>query len=568
MVVLVARRWTPLLVAGVLVCVLLGLLPTTASARLRGQPACALSSTPGGDWVMYGHDLANARVQPAESTLPPRRVATLRPAWRYDTGNAADVVTFVDLDTTPVIARGCVFLADAGGDVAALDAMSGHRIWLRHVHAPVTGVDTGTFVGTPFVDGDRLILIVNESGGPYVIALDTATGAIRWKSPPVDAYPGAYSHASPIVDDGVVFVGFSAPEGDPRGQGGFALVDAGDGRILAKTYTVPQADWARGAGGGIWSTPAIDPASGYAFFGSGNPFSKQTEHEHTNAILKADIDRSRPTFGQIVASYKGEIDQALPLLKKLAQPTCSLIPENPPALVPLPPFVPDLNQARDSYACLQLDLDFGASANLFRARDGRLLVGELQKSGVYHVLHADDMARTRRVTLGISCLLCNGASTAYDESSRAVFAPVSPGATMMSFRPSDGALRWASPIGDAVHYQPPAVADGVAYSIDSNGFFDAWDARSGVPLMRRPLALDGAPDAVGALASGGVAVANHTVYVAAGSHLLAYRPLCPPGAPKAKLLAPPHRVLGARGRLPTRAEFCREPNSSRTDQTR
>jgi hypothetical protein len=45
-----------------------------------------------------------------------------------------------------------------------------------------------------------------------------------------------------------------------------------------------------------------------------------------------------------------------------------------------------------------------------------------------------------------------------------------------------------------------------------------------VPLVRRQLALDGAPDAIGALASGGIAVANHTVYVAAGSHLLAYRP--------------------------------------------
>jgi polyvinyl alcohol dehydrogenase (cytochrome) len=360
-----------------------------------------------------------------------------------------------------------------------------------------------------------------------------------------------------MVHDGVVFVGFSVPEGDPVAQGGFALVDAADGRILAKTYTVPQADWARGAGGGLWSTPAVDPASGYAFVGSGNPFSKQTEHEHTNAILKVDMDRSRSTFGEIVASYKGEIDQAIPLLKKLADPTCKLMAENPLEL-PLPSFVPDLNQLRDSYACLQLDLDFGGSANLFRVRDGRLLVGELQKSGVYHVVHADDMSRARRVALGISCPLCNGASTAYDPSSKAVFAPVSPGSTMMSFRPGDGALRWISPIGDAVHYQPPAVADGVAYSTDSTGFFRAWDARTGVPLLLRPLAVDGAPDALGAFGSSGVAIANHTVYVAAGSHLLAYRPLCAPGASRSKLLGAPRRRPGARQRLPTRAELCRE----------
>jgi hypothetical protein len=64
----------------------------------------------------------------------------------------------------------------------------------------------------------------------------------------------------------------------------------------------------------------------------------------------------------------------------------------------------------------------------------------------------------------------------------------------------------------------------VVYTLDSSSFLDAFHARTGVPLVRRQLALDGAPDAIGALASGGIAVANHTVYVAAGSHLLAYRP--------------------------------------------
>jgi hypothetical protein len=45
-----------------------------------------------------------------------------------------------------------------------------------------------------------------------------------------------------------------------------------------------------------------------------------------------------------------------------------------------------------------------------------------------------------------------------------------------------------------------------------------------VPLLHRPLPLDGATDAIGALASGGVSIARHTVYVAAGSHVIAYRP--------------------------------------------
>ena len=277
-----------------------------------------------------------------------------------------------------------------------------------------------------------------------------------------------------MVGGGVLFVGFSVPEGDPKAQGGFALLDATDGSLLAKTYTVPESDWGSGgAGGGIWTTPAVDAATGYAFVGSGNPFSKPREHDRTNAILKVDLDRSRSSFGQVVASYKGEIDQAVPLLHDVTQPTtCKLAPENPP-LPTFPPFLPDFSQLRDSFACLQLDLDFGGSANLLHAQDGRLLVGELQKSGVYHIVHADDLSRERRVTLGVSCLVCNAASTAYDASTDTVFAPASPGPSLIAFRPGTGALRWAAPIGDVVHYQPPAVADGVAYSLDSNGFLDA-----------------------------------------------------------------------------------------------
>lgn len=241
--------------------------------------------------------------------------------------------------------------------------------------------------------------------------------------------------------------------------------------------------------------------------------------------MKIDLDRDRQTFGDVVASYKGEIDQYHPLVETLSRPSCAVMPENPqPPLPPTPPFLPDLQQYRDSFACVQMDLDFGAAANLFPGPDGELLVGELQKSGVYHVVRADTMARVRTVTVGVTCLLCNAASTAYDPASRTVYADISPGTMVASFSPHDGRLHWYAPVGDAVHYQPLAFADGVVYTVDSNGFLDAYEAATGVPLLRRSLVSDGATDAVGALASSGVVIANHTVYAAAGSRLIAYRP--------------------------------------------
>ncbi|MEU5434364.1 PQQ-binding-like beta-propeller repeat protein [Streptomyces sp. NPDC020719] len=502
--------------------------PAAPAARTAPHAlGCSSSAAPGGDWPMYGRNYTNARTQQDERDLSSARAATLTPHWVYDTGNREQVVGYEDIASTPVVARGCVFFGDAGGDVAALDADTGRRVWRTHIDLTVdqTGTRSGVVVSTVAVDGQQVFVAVNKAGGPYVLALDAATGNRLWQSPPLDSQPGGYTNASPIVYRGAVIVGFSGPEGVPTGQGGFAVLRESDGQILKHTYTVPAADQATGfAGGGVWSTPAVDTATGYAYVGTGNPFSKQKEHPRTNAILKIDLIPGSPTFGTIVASYKGLIDQYAPIVRGLSRPTCMLLPENP-TFPPFPPFLPPLQEARDSIACLQQDLDFGAAPNLFRGPTGELLVGDLQKSGFYHVVRADSMQVERRILVGVGCLVCNGASTARDPATGQVYADVFPGTQMVAFKPDASLASWVSPVADGIHYQPVAVADGVAYTVDSTGFLDAFDAATGIPVLRRSLALDGAPDAVAALASNGVSIAHHTVYVAAGSRIIAYRPL-------------------------------------------
>jgi hypothetical protein len=258
--------------------------------------------------------------------------------------------------------------------------------------------------------------------------------------------------------------------------------------------------------------------------GAGNPFSKKIEHPRTNAILKVDLDRRRPTFGQIVASYKGEIDQFSPVLRQIDKPVCQLLPQNPtvPEELPLPPAVPDLHQLRDSFTCLQMDLDFGAPANLIPGRDGRLLVGDLQKSGVYHLVDASQMTRVEDPSLGLTCLVCNGAATAFDNARRQVDAAVAPGTIMRALDIDRGTPRWTAPIVDGVHYEGVSTAAGVVYTIDTAGFFDAFDATNGAVLVKRPVALDAGLNVFG-LSSSGIAIAQHTVYVAAGSNVVAYR---------------------------------------------
>ena len=165
--------------------------------------------------------------------------------------------------------------------------------------------------------------------------------------------------------------------------------------------------------------------------------------------------------------------------------------------------------------CGQLDLDFGASPNLFTDGSGHELVGDLQKAGVYHVANAGTMAPAWHTTVGGPCQVCNADSTAFD--GRGIDVVGTPGGTMFSLSRDAGATDWASPVGDGVHYESVSDANGVVYAVDNNGFLNAYDAASGTPLLKRQMSLDtGAPTGTG-LTSNGVSIAEGDVLVATSS---------------------------------------------------
>jgi outer membrane protein assembly factor BamB len=147
-------------------------------------------------------------------------------------------------------------------------------------------------------------------------------------------------------------------------------------------------------------------------------------------------------------------------------------------------------------------------------------VGELQKSGVYHAVFADSMRSAWRSMVGISCNLCNGASTAVDRQHARVFGAVAPG-NLVALSARHGQPAWFTPFGDVLHYEGVSEANGVVYSIETSGFLDAVDAGTGAPLLHRFLPADGAEFFT--FGSAGPAIARDTVYVPVGSRLIAYR---------------------------------------------
>jgi outer membrane protein assembly factor BamB/plastocyanin len=470
---------------------------------------CGPVGVTGGDWKSYGHDLSNTRNQDHERAISVADVPTLAPAWTFSANNAGGAGDFTG---TPAVADGCVFAGSNGGWVFALNADTGNAVWKAQVPRG------GLINGSVSVDGGTVYAAVSKTSrssgctsncvGPYVVAFDEATGALKWASDAIDTQSGADVYGSPVAFNGLVFEGVSggaAELGDETDrydfQGSFVLLDASSGALVKKTWTIHSpATHDNFAGAGIWSTPAVDATTGYAYVGTANPFMPQAEADVADAVVKIDLDQTRPTFGQIVGRYKGTVDTYVDQSKL---PCVDFTGNNPP-------YYP-----QGLGSCAQQDLDFGASPNIFTDASGRKLVGAGQKSGVYHVFDADTMAPVWKTPVGVPSSVGGIVGpTAVDDSG--IYGPITTGGYVWSLDKT-GSPRWVTPTADGVHWgNPVAVGNNIVYTVDLKGFLDAYDGRTGVPLLHRPIALGSSTGTSPVASWGGVSIARNTIYAAVG----------------------------------------------------
>jgi len=338
-------------------------LPATASAT-----ACNAPASPAGEWPTYGADLSNTRHQSDEHVIGTSNAGSIAPAWIYPTPGL--------INATPIVDGGCVFIASNGvgaqdAQIAAVDADSGHEVWAYQmtIGTPSFG---GPAVSTPALWGNLVITPINKKAGPFLVANDRSTGVEMWRTT-LDTQKDSGVNGSAVVYDGMVLIGFFGnADASSHEHGGFLILDAATGQVLKKTYTIPEADFEQGYdGAGIWSTPAVDTSTGFAYAGTSNPHSPHHEHARSDALVKIDLNRDSTNFGEIVASYKGVSDTVVPDASH--QPACDT--------------KDDIYYSYSfSTTCLAVDLDFGASPNLFTDANGHKRIGDLQKAGIYHIV--------------------------------------------------------------------------------------------------------------------------------------------------------------------------------------
>ena len=219
---------------------------------------------------MYRGDLARDG-HPPTAKLTDRTAPRLAIAWRAHLDGP--------VDGTPAVAAGMVIAGSAGGTLAAFDARTGATVWARH--------GLGAIAGSPTVAADR-VYVGTLTGHVYARRLSSGDQLWDWKGP-----PNANVWASPVAYADLVIAGVASPYGDnPLVPGRLFGLDAATGRERWMMCVRPDC----AAGGGVWSTPAID-ASGRAFVGVGNPedgllaFDPSTGKRTWLASLYPDADR-------------------------------------------------------------------------------------------------------------------------------------------------------------------------------------------------------------------------------------------------------------------------------------
>ena len=286
---------TRTLAGGALAALLSGLFALPGAAQVSYSQLVATDDEPA-DWLHYNGNYRSERYSRLDR-ITPGNVSRLRPAWIYQTGTAGRV------EVTPLVVDGVMYISEPPSTVAALDAHTGRRLWRYDPVVPEETLNIG------FPRANRGVALLGESVffgtlDARVIALDRATGDVRWSVPMADNAVGYAVTAAPLAVDGKVIVGMSGGEAGVRGF--LDAYDAETGERAWRFWTVPSPDepggdtwegdaWKTG-GGATWLTGSYDPELGLLYWGIGNPAPdwngdvRPGDNLYTCSILALDVE--------------------------------------------------------------------------------------------------------------------------------------------------------------------------------------------------------------------------------------------------------------------------------------
>ncbi|HEY6344265.1 MAG TPA: PQQ-binding-like beta-propeller repeat protein [Bryobacteraceae bacterium] len=462
-------------------------------------------------WNGWGAGTTNGRFQNATGAqLTSDQVPRLKLKWAFGFPGSKT------MSGQPTVVGGRIFLGVDTGAVYSIDSHSGCSYWLYKTDAPVRSAIS---IGPGKGPGEYLAYFGDLKGNAY--ALNAANGQLLWKTP-VETHAAARVTGAPQLYQNRLYVPVSSGEeilaANPDYQcctfrGSVSALDALTGRVIWKTYVIPESPKPMGknakgtqqfgpAGGGIWSSPTVDPGRHALYVGTGNAYIAPAP-KTTDSVLALDMDSGRVLWS--IQDFAADAWSRSCTATGSGRGTTDNCPK----------------EAGPDY-------DFGASPILRTLSNGKTILVAAQKSGI---IWAHDPDRKGAVVWRTSVATTkpteqgqvNFGGSADNE--RAYFGLFSGG--VVALRLSNGERQWfidLEPSAGRNRGQDAAISTipGVVFSAGWDGVLRALSTGDGnilwtFDLVRDFQTVNGIAANGGSLGSAGPTVAGGMVFVAAGT---------------------------------------------------
>ena len=243
------------------------------------------------DWTLHGRTYSNQRYSPL-AHITDDNIKMLKAAAIVQTGMTAS------FETTPIVVDGVMYVTTPTVDqkmkIMALDATNGELYWETTYDVGLAKTCCGPVNrGVAVAYGDVYVTTLDAK----LIALDAKTGKKDWETQLADPREGYSETMAPQVYDGMVIVGSSGGEWPIRGF--VAAVDSKTGKEKWRWQATDpksfEGDSWKSGGGMVWTTPAIDPERGLVVFSTGNPnpdldgSQRKGDNLYTDSIVALDV---------------------------------------------------------------------------------------------------------------------------------------------------------------------------------------------------------------------------------------------------------------------------------------
>ena len=306
------------------------------------QAMLNVSGTDSANWLQSNGSYAQTRFA-AGRQITAANVGKLRPVFVFQTA------VMDSQETAPIVVNGVMYLTTSFNHVYAIDAATGEEFWhYKHKMEPVTTYCCGPNNRGVAISGGKLFMGTLDA---KLVALDAKTGSLLWQTQIADPEEGYSETMAPVAVDGKVLIGTNGGEYGVRGF--VKAFDQESGKLLWTFYTIPETGsegvWAKNdatgrnelrdiaqekealskmggdfyktLGGGVWMAPAVDLAAKTVWFVVGNPSpdlygaARPGDNLYTDSIVAVDLnDGTYKCHLQYIAHDVWDLDAVSPVI--------------------------------------------------------------------------------------------------------------------------------------------------------------------------------------------------------------------------------------------------------------